>query len=122
MRIRESRGTQGGLPVEASRAGDVREQTREIDITENEVLEANLRALGIDASIARQQGTTKQRVYEASIALVKELGRIPTAVEIAQRVGVTSRAVQNSLGDLAQDGRMIRVPHGKRILFVPRVV
>lgn len=91
----------------------------QIALTEEQVLEANLKALGIAALDAR---SNLDRIFDVAVSLAKKLGRPANSAEIGHELGLSSSSVCNMLTRLATAGRMIRIRSGQRSIYVPKVV
>lgn len=117
MRGRELRIAEGPIRVEKSRTVDTE---REINLTESEVIAANLAALGASTDTRNSE----DRVFDASVELHRKLGRTPTSGEIARHLGnLSSTSVCATMSRLANCGRMLRVQmNGTRVAYIPKVV
>jgi len=91
----------------------------EVALTEDQVLQANLKALGIAALDKR---SNLDRVFDVAVDLAKQLGRPAGSGEIARALGFSTSSVCNMLARLVTAGRMIRVDSATRPIYVPKVV
>jgi DNA-binding MarR family transcriptional regulator len=101
--------------VEAKGAG-------EINLTEAEVLEANLRALGIaDESVGP---SIEARSIEALATLIRKHGRLVSTREVADEIGFSPNTVLAALNRAEKKGLVFRKINSKtsRPCFVPKVV
>jgi len=101
------------------------ESVKEIDLTPNQLIAANLEALGLNPNVA--SGTwndSSERVLEMYKQLIRETGRLVTATEVSDRVGLHSGRVSHIARELYKAGRMVRMidrSSGKPV-YVPKVV
>lgn len=92
-----------------------------IDLSSEELLAANLRALGLDAGIS---ATNEDRVYEAFTRLTLERKRIVSQSEVAREIGLCQSAVSRLCLRLVESGRMLVLENHTRgkPCYVPKVV
>lgn len=118
MRERALRIAEDPVRVEENRTV---ETEREINLTEAEVLEANLAALGV--STANVGKSPEEQVYEALASLMRERKSYVPNKAIAEVVGLSPNTITNILGRLATKGRVIQTVNPKtgKPCYVPRV-
>lgn len=107
------------VQLEASRTV---EANREIDLSEAEVLAANLLALGVPTEGAGQ--SPEERVYEALVRLMRERKSYVASRAVADVVGLSPNTITNILSRLEAKGRVIHTinPSTGKPCFVPKVV
>ena len=92
-----------------------------IDLSPEEVLEANLRALGLDTAVV---SANEDRVYEAFTRMTLERKRIVSQSEVAREIGLCQSAVSRLCLRLVESGRMLVLENHTRgkPCYVPKVV
>lgn len=90
-----------------------------IGLTENEVIAANFAALGIANEDTVPLSDAVLSSYSEFIA---EFKRIPTCVEISDRIGSCASSVRSACRKLERDGKMLsfRAKSGQRA-YMPKV-
>lgn len=93
---------------------------RVIDLSESEVLEASLRALGVDPACVR--GSREDAVLEEFRKAMREAGGLVTRSSVADRLGMIDSTVANICRRLHQQGRMHKVtnPRTSKIAYIPK--
>lgn len=76
-----------------------------IGLTEADVIAANFAALGI-ANVS--QASTPDRTLAAYKELIAELGRLPSSLEVAKRIGLSVSSVRYACRDLESRGLMLK--------------
>lgn len=91
----------------------------EIGLTENEALSAALAALGINGAIVGQ--TMEERVLAEFRRLMRAKGRLVSAREVADTIGVNASTVTQVCARMVLAGKMIRTVNGQtsRPAYVP---
>lgn len=99
------------------------ETEREINLTESEVIAANLAALGVSEDTASEKSRPEQ-VLAALEHLIRERGRLVTNVELADHLGSSASSVGNVLRDLRTKGKVIQVTNRQtsKLAYIPKVV
>lgn len=97
------------------------ERVSHIDMTPDDLLAANMAALGI---VEGPRNTTADRVLEAYTAYIAEHKRAPKATDIAPLVGTSVSSVRAACGQLANEGRMLRYVDRAtgQNAYIPKVV
>lgn len=81
---------------------------RVIDMTEEELIAANLEALGLDPSLVGVNGDDE--VFDAFVHLTKQMGDLPKVIQVADHLKRQRRGVSDACARLVAAGRLIRVP------------
>lgn len=98
-------------------ASEAVETRREIGMTEAELLEANLAALGIErGDIGKPHD---EIVFDAFVSLAKEHGRLPTLRQVASATGIVRQTVGDACQRLIEADRMRRVEIRGRPFYLP---
>lgn len=98
-------------------------ERRVIDLTEAELIAANLEAMGLEPDAVATK-TKDDEVFDGLVHLMKECGRSVSSVELARFLKIPQATVHKILSRLADSGRMIRAYNREsgRPCFVPNVV
>lgn len=87
-------------------------------------ISASLTALGIrQDSAARSASSSRDRILAAYAEVIRKTGRLVTAVEVGDHVGLCNARVSLVARQLAKEGRMLRLVDrttGKTV-YVPKV-
>lgn len=95
---------------------------RVIEMTEEELLEANFKALGLDAK--KDGMSPEQRMIEELPKMIRELGRLVSSAELGSRVGVSPNTACGILRRLAHRGEVLVTRNGRtgKLAYVPNVI
>lgn len=119
MRVRKVDAGKGPLRMEASRAVETVVHSK---LSEAEVLEANLRALGISPD--RVGGDREDRAYAALLKSAKETKDLVTIREVAKGMGASPGTAGDALRQLVRQGRAFERINARtnKPGFIPKVV
>lgn len=81
---------------------------RVIDMTEEELIAANLEALGLNPNVLGGNGD--EEVFDTFVRMTKELGDLPKVSEVSDALKRDRRGVSDACARLAAAGRLRRVP------------
>lgn len=81
---------------------------RVIDMTEEELIAANLEALGLPRDFAGK--SLDEAMYDYFVAFAREHKRLPTQAEAAKHFNVNQSTISQSCRRLVEAGKMRQVP------------
>jgi hypothetical protein len=95
-----------------------------IGLTAEEVLQANLAALGVgNSGIVTDARPVADRVLDAYKAYISETGKVPNCREVASRVGISGGRIATVCNQLVEAGRMLKATNSAtgKTVFLPKV-
>lgn len=101
----------------------VPERKAKISLTEDELLAANLEALGVRGARVGLPESSFDRVFDAYVEVIRRTGRLVTAVDVADHTGLCNARVSLVARELFKAGRMQKlVDHSTgKTVYVPIV-
>lgn len=81
---------------------------RVIDMTEEELIEANLKALGLSSAAAGKK--LDDAVYDYFVSYAREHRQLPIQADVAKHFGVNQSTISQSCKRLVDARRMIQTP------------